>query len=93
MEVELLEIQDFINQYPPFDQLPEEALTELAQNIEISYYRAEASIIGLNDKIYDLYMIRSGVVELFRRNGELYNRLDQGMLFGQMGLLTNNKVR
>jgi len=93
MEVELLEIKDFINQYPPFDQLPEEALIELAQNVEISYYRAEASIIGLNDKIHDLYIIRSGVIELFRRNGELYNRLDQGMLFGQMGLLTNNKVR
>ena len=38
-------------------------------------------------------MIRSGVVELYRRKGELYNRLDQGQLFGQMGLLTNNKVR
>ncbi|MDK9759465.1 CBS domain-containing protein, partial [Vibrio sp. D173a] len=25
--------------------------------------------------------------------GELYNRLDEGDLFGQMGLLTNNKVR
>jgi len=93
MEVELLEIQDFISQYPPFDQLPEEALIELAQNIEISYYRADSIIINLNDMIHDLYIIRSGVVELFRRNGELYNRLDQGMLFGQMGLLTNNKVR
>jgi len=93
MEVELLEIQDFISQYPPFDQLPEEALVELAQNIEISYYRADSIIIALNDMIHDLYIIRSGVVELFRRNGELYNRLDQGMLFGQMGLLTNNKVR
>ena len=93
MEVELLEIIDFISQYPPFDELPEEALKEAAQRIEISYYRADSIIIDLNDMIYDLYMIRSGVVELYRRNGELFNRLDQGMLFGQMGLLTNNKIR
>ncbi len=93
MEVELLEIQDFIRQYPPFDQLPEEALIEITQSIEISYFRADSTIVEANDKISELYMIRSGVVEVYRRNGALYNRLDQGKLFGQMGLLTNNKVR
>ena len=93
MEVELLEIQDFISQYPPFDQLPEDAQLEVAQSIEISYYRADSSIVDLNDKINELYMIRSGVVEVYRRNGDLFNRLDQGKIFGQMGLLTNNKVR
>jgi CBS domain-containing protein len=93
MEVELLEIKDFIRQYPPFDELPEEALTELTQSIEISYFRADSTIIDVNDKINELYLIRSGIVEIYRRNGDLYNRLDQGKLFGQMGLLTNNKVR
>ena len=93
MDVELLEIENFISQYPPFDQLPESALQELAQSIEISYYRADSMIIEFGDKINELYMIRSGVVEVYRRTGELYNRLDQGELFGQMGLLTNNKVR
>ncbi|WP_022942016.1 DUF294 nucleotidyltransferase-like domain-containing protein [Psychromonas hadalis] len=93
MEVELLEIQDFLRQYPPFDLLPEKALAEVTQTIEISYFRAESTIIDSNDKIHELYMVRSGVVEVYRRNGDLYNRLDQGALFGQMGLLTNNKVR
>ena len=93
MEVELLEIRDFICQYTPFDQLPEEAILEISRSIEISYYRADSSIIDFKDDIHDLFMIRSGVVEIYRRNGDLYNRLDQGKLFGQMGLLTNNKVR
>jgi CBS domain-containing protein len=93
MEAELLDIQNFISQHAPFDQLPEEALNEVAQSIEISYYRADSMIIEFGDKINDLYIIRSGVVEIYRRTGELYNRLDQGELFGQMGLLTNNKVR
>lgn len=93
MEVELLEIKDFISQYPPFDELPEDALIELTRSIEISYFRADSSIVELSEKINELYMVRSGVVEIYRRNGDLYNRLDQGQLFGQMGLLTNNKVR
>ena len=93
MEVELLEIQEFIRQHPPFDQLPEDALAEITQSIEISYFRAETTIIEVNAQINELYMVRSGIVEVYRRNGDLYNRLDQGKLFGQMGLLTNNKVR
>ncbi|MCL1045094.1 MULTISPECIES: DUF294 nucleotidyltransferase-like domain-containing protein [Shewanella] len=93
MEVELLEIRNFIRQYPPFDQLPEQALIEVSKSVEISYYRSDSMVIEFEDKIHDLYMIRSGVVEIYRRKGELYNRLDQGGLFGQLGLLTNNKVR
>jgi CBS domain-containing protein len=93
MEAELLEVQDFIRQYAPFAQLPEAALKEVAQSVEISYYRADSIIVDFNDKINELYMIRSGEVEVYRRNGELYERLDQGKLFGHMGLLTNNKVR
>ncbi len=50
-------------------------------------------IIHFGDYIQDLYVVRSGVVEVYRRKGELYNRLDEGDLFGQMGMLTNNKVR
>ncbi|SGY89127.1 Cyclic nucleotide binding protein [Moritella viscosa] len=93
MEIELLEIKNFISQYQPFDQLPEEALEEVVKSIEISYFRADSMIIEYGDKIHDLYFIRSGVVEIYRRKGELYNRLDQGEIFGQMGLLANNKVR
>ncbi|MEH6397342.1 DUF294 nucleotidyltransferase-like domain-containing protein [Pseudoalteromonas sp.] len=93
MSAELHEIKSFIAQYAPFDQLPEQVIIDIAQSVEISYYRTDSMIVNFNDNITELYMIRSGVVELYRRKGELYNRLDQGQLFGQMGLLTNNKVR
>ncbi|MGF1755629.1 DUF294 nucleotidyltransferase-like domain-containing protein [Vibrio makurazakiensis] len=93
MEAELLEIQNFLAQYPPFNELPEEALTAATQSVEISYYRQGTPIIHFGDQINDLYIVRSGEVEVYRRKGELYNRLDEGDLFGQMGLLTNNKVR
>ncbi|WP_117234641.1 DUF294 nucleotidyltransferase-like domain-containing protein [Vibrio maerlii] len=93
MEAELLEIQNFLAQYPPFNELPEETLETVTKSIEISYYREGTPIIHFGDEIHDLYMVRSGVVEVYRRKGELYNRMDEGDLFGQMGLLTNNKVR
>ncbi|WP_428772448.1 putative nucleotidyltransferase substrate binding domain-containing protein [Vibrio sp.] len=93
MEAELLEIQTFLAQYPPFDDLPDEVLEHVTRNVEISYYRQDTPVIHFGDHIHDLYVVRSGVVEVYRRKGELYNRLDQGDVFGQMGLLTNNKVR
>ncbi|MCG7499638.1 DUF294 nucleotidyltransferase-like domain-containing protein [Vibrio sp. Of7-15] len=93
MEAELIEIQNFLAQYPPFNELSDEVLEHITRHIEISYYRQDTPIIHFGDQINDLYMVRSGVVEVYRRKGELYNRLDEGDLFGQMGLLTNNKVR
>ncbi|EKO3484455.1 cyclic nucleotide-binding/CBS domain-containing protein [Vibrio fluvialis] len=93
MEAELLEIKNFLSQYPPFRDLPEATQEDVAHNVEIAYFRQDTPIIRFGDHIEDLYLVRSGVVEVYRRKGELYNRLTEGGLFGQMGLLTNNKVR
>ena len=78
MEAEQLEVLNFISQYAPFDDLPEEHLRNIAMNAEVAYYRAGTDILKKGDDIRDLYMIRSGVVEIFRRKGELYNRIDAG---------------
>lgn len=93
MEAELLEIKNFLAQHPPFDELEDDVLNFVTKHVEISYFREDTPVIHFGDEIHDLYMVRSGVVEVYRRKGELYNRLDEGALFGQMGLLTNNKVR
>ncbi|GGY45827.1 cyclic nucleotide-binding protein [Bacterioplanes sanyensis] len=93
MQAELQDIVYFYQRFPPFDDLPEEALAELAQATEISYYRSGQDILRYGDPIQDLYIIRSGAVETYRRNGELYNRLAEGDVFGQMGLMMNRRVR
>lgn len=93
MEAELLEIKNFLSQHPPFDELEDDVLNYITKNVEISYYREDTPVIHFGDDIHDLYVVRSGVIELYRRKGELYNRLDEGALFGQMGILTRNKVR
>lgn len=93
MEAEHFEIAEFLGRYPPFDQLPPGELNRVATHLEISYYRAGSDIFRFGDEIRELGVVRSGSVEIYRRNGELYNRLSEGDLFGQLGLLMSNRVR
>lgn len=93
MQAEQLEIAGFIANYAPFDSLEEAAINELSKQVEVAYYRAGSDILHYAEAIHDLYIVRSGAVETYRRNGELYNRLDMGGIFGQMGLLMNRRVR
>ena len=93
MHAEQLEVAAFLQKHPPFQDLPEEAVNTLAEQVEISYYRAGRDILHFREKIDDLYVVRSGAVETFRRSGELYNRLGEGGIFGQLGLMMNHLVR
>ncbi|MBU0808122.1 MAG: CBS domain-containing protein [Gammaproteobacteria bacterium] len=93
MQIELLEIRDHLNRYPPFDALPEDSLDAIARQVEVAYFKAGTDILLYGADIHDLHYVRSGAVEIYRRNGELYNRLSEGDIFGQAGLLRSNKVR
>jgi CBS domain-containing protein len=93
MEAEVREIRDHIVQFPPFDVLSEELLDELAASVEITYFKAGSVILASGDPIHELFYIRSGAVEVYRHNGELYNRLGEGDIFGQLGLLHQHRVR
>ncbi|MCK1789118.1 DUF294 nucleotidyltransferase-like domain-containing protein [Pseudomonas violetae] len=93
MQIELQEIRDHLHRFPPFDQLPQESLDAIAQRIEVSYFKAGSDILVAGAVIQDLHYVRSGAVEIYRRNGDLYNRLVEGDIFGQAGLLRSNKVR
>ncbi|CAM4168483.1 DUF294 nucleotidyltransferase-like domain-containing protein [Pseudoalteromonas byunsanensis] len=93
MEVEHQEIANFLEAYPPFSQLPPDALNKLASHVEVSYYREGSVVFEYAQQITYLYVIRSGAVELLRRSGELYHRISAGGIFGHRGLLMNRKVR
>jgi len=93
MQPEQVEIQRFLADYSPFDELPDDALMTLAKQVEVAYYVAGSDILSYGEPVNDLFVVRSGAVETFRRNGELYNRLDAGGIFGQMGLMMRGRVR
>ena len=93
MQIELLEIRDHLHRFAPFDTLSQVTLEAIAQRVEVSYFKAGSKILEAGEIIRDLHYVRSGAVEIYRRNGELYNRLEEGDIFGQAGLLRSNKVR
>ncbi len=93
MQIELIEIRDHLSRFPPFEQLPEETLDQIASQVEISYFQAGSDIVLFDQPIHHLHYVRSGAVEIYRRNGELYNRLSEGDIFGHFGLLRSNRVR
>lgn len=93
MEAEQIEIAAFLKQYVPFNELPEEEVDRVATQVEISYFRADTQIFEHGQPIHDFCIVRSGVVEVYRRNGELFNRLSEGGSFGQWGLMMNRRVR
>ncbi|MGM0951551.1 MAG: putative nucleotidyltransferase substrate binding domain-containing protein [Pseudomonadota bacterium] len=93
MQAELLDIRNHIAQHAPFNEMPEEMLERIVDGVEVAYFRAGTEILELKQQNYWLHYVRSGAVEIYRRSGELYNRVSEGEIFGQFGLLRNQQVR
>lgn len=93
MQAELIDIRNHMAQYPPFDEMPEELLDQVVGAIEVVYFRAGTQILEIGESNNWLFYVRSGAVEIYRRSGELYNRISEGEIFGQFGLLMNKRVR
>ncbi|MGM0768081.1 MAG: putative nucleotidyltransferase substrate binding domain-containing protein [Pseudomonadota bacterium] len=93
MQAELIDIRNHLAQHAPFDELPEEMLDRVVATIEIAYFRAGTEILEFGQRNNWLFYIRSGAVEIYRRSGELYNRITEGEIFGQFGLLMGKTVR
>ena len=93
MQIEQLEVIDFLRVHPPFDTLPQEALEHLATSVDVRYYKAGEQIVEFDQASEFWHLVRSGSVEVFRHNGTLYNRLTAGGYFGEFGLLRHGRVR
>ncbi len=93
MQDEQLEILEFLRRYPPFAELPEETLHQVATSVDVRYFKAGSKIVEFGQEAVAWYVVRSGAVEVFRRDGTLYNRLTEGGYFGEFGLLHRKRVR
>ncbi len=92
MEPELLEIRRHLSGFPPFDALDDVLLDQIAEHTEITYFQAGHAILSANQPIDALYYIRSGAVEVYRRTGDLFDRLSEGSIFGHYGLMRGHRV-
>jgi CBS domain-containing protein len=92
MDTEALEIRQHLSRFPPFEALPDDLLDEVAERVDVVYFKAGADVLEREQEIHDLYYIRSGAVEIYRRNGALHNRLEEGDIFGHFSLLRNHRT-
>ncbi|WP_251978534.1 putative nucleotidyltransferase substrate binding domain-containing protein [Salinicola avicenniae] len=93
MNVEQLDIRAHMAQFAPFDDLPDELLDRLVGSVEVRYFQAGSELLVKDQEIDSLWYIRSGAVEMYFRSGRLFNRLDEGDIFGYSDLLRNRRVR
>ena len=78
MEVELLEIRQFLEQRPPFNFLDDEQLDALPADMEIRYLR-RGSKFPPEDGY--LYIVRSGAIELRDQEGEICEKIAEGDIY------------
>ena len=90
MDVELIEIREFLASHSPFDRLPDSALDALPQRLSVRYLRRGTPFPPTDDDSPCLYILRRGAVELRDDGDNLIGKLAEGDLCpspcGQGGL-------
>jgi CBS domain-containing protein len=81
MEIELVEIRDFIAQHHPFELLSLELLNDLTQKLEVRYIRRGQCFPPKENENSSLYMIRSGAIELRDSDNQLVGKLAEGDIY------------
>ena len=86
------DIADFLQRYPPFDTLEEEALRSVAAAAEIEFYAAPAPILESAEATAEFaYVVRRGSVELLS-GGRLFDLVGEGEMFGFASLLAESPL-
>lgn len=81
MEIELIEIRDFLAERPPFDGLPADTLDELPRQLQIRYLRRGAAFPPTDKPGSFLYLVRTGAIEQREADGKLRAKLGEGDLY------------
>ncbi|MCP3668637.1 MAG: cyclic nucleotide-binding/CBS domain-containing protein [Gammaproteobacteria bacterium] len=78
MEIELLEIRDFLALRPPFDTLSEDRLNQLPEMLQIRYLRRGSNFPPTDTDQSYLYIVRSGAIALYNHDNQLREKLGEG---------------
>jgi CBS domain-containing protein len=92
MDIELIEIRDFLKIHHPFDLLPAEALEGLPTTIEVRYARRGTILFSPGEENKYLWVVRTGAVETLDPEGQLLARLSEGECFGVRAILRGMAV-
>lgn len=93
---ELQPIFDFMSKLPPFDLLHEKTLKQCCQSLQITHCRQQEKLINVKMDEPQLYIVRSGAIEVKTKQGALIDRIAEGQYFGfnsiHLGQETNNQI-
>lgn len=78
MDVELIEIREFLAGRPPFDQLCDELLDKLPRELTVRYLRRGTPFPPQDAEQACLYVLRKGAVELRNDRDELVAKYGEG---------------
>ncbi len=92
MEIEQLEIRDFLARCPPLDRLDAAGLERLLDALEISYVRRGSTILRIGEQNHLLYLIRTGAIEVSDAHGQLIGRHSEGEWFGYRSALRGGEI-
>jgi CBS domain-containing protein len=82
------EVAEFLGRFPPFDVLPEDELTAVAESVELrTYVDGENILVEDAEPADHLYVVGDGAVELVHQE-EVVDVLEPGECFGHPSLLT-----
>lgn len=93
MDVELVEVRDFLARYAPFDVLPPDQLNRLPKHLTQRYHRRGTVIVEVGDQNDQLHVIRTGAVEVCDYDGTLLDSRDEGDCFGYSTLAQSGPSR
>ncbi len=92
MDVELLEIRDFLAIHHPFDMLPPSALEGAVVMLEARYLRKGRALIEVGDRVERLTIVRTGALETRDATGEVLARAGEGETVGATALLRGGEA-
>ncbi|MCW8827765.1 MAG: DUF294 nucleotidyltransferase-like domain-containing protein [Gammaproteobacteria bacterium] len=81
MDVELIEIREFLAAHPPFDLLPDEVLDTLPQLLTVRYLRRGVDFPPEHGEAPPAILLRMGAVELRDDEGRLLQKLCEGDIY------------
>jgi CBS domain-containing protein len=93
MEIEQLEIHDFLLQCHPLNKLPADALRLLANDIEITYFARGQTVLQPGEQNDWLYLIRSGAVSRTDHNDGLVAQFGQKDFFGHRAIARGGLIK
>jgi CBS domain-containing protein len=82
-------VVDFLRDTAPFTGLPRDVVARVARRLEVTYAPSETCVLQIGASTSELYLVRSGAVEVIDEDGALVTRLGEGGFFGYPALLTD----